>query len=178
MSDCPSCNATLPPDAGFCTTCGAPAPPLAASCLSCGSVIRPGGRFCEVCGTPVEPPQPPSSGPPLNSVPIGPPPPGAAPLSGAFATGEAFGDSPYPPAASLGTPGIGIAGFIVSLLGFSLIGIILSWIGYSQAKREGRPKGLCVAGIVIGFVWLVIAVVVVLFMVVFAASVPTETYSY
>ena len=109
---------------------------------------------------------------------VAPPPAGAATSSPAFATGEAFGDPPYPPAVGLGTPGIGIAGFIVSLLGFSLIGIILSWIGYSQAKREGRPKGLCVAGIVIGFVWLLIAVVVVLFMVVFAASFPTETYSY
>jgi len=105
------------------------------------------------------------------------PPSGVAPSSPAFATGEAFGGPPYPPPVGLGTPGIGIAGFIVSLLGFSLIGIILSWIGYSQAKREGRPKGLCVAGIVIGFVWLLIeiALTIFLFMVVFAASVTTET---
>jgi hypothetical protein len=101
-----------------------------------------------------------------------------APSSPAFATGEAFVSPAYPPAVGQGTPGIGIAGFIVSLLGFSVFGIILSWIGHSQAKREGRPKGLCVAGIVIGFVWLLIGVAVVLFMVVFAASVPTETYSY
>ena len=107
-----------------------------------------------------------------------PPPAGAAPSSPAFATGGAFVSPVYPPPVGLGTPGIGIAGFVVSLLGFSLIGIVLSWIGYSQAKREGRPKGLCVAGIVIGFVWLLIGVAVVLFMVVFAASVPTETYSY
>ena len=51
----------------------------------------------------------------------------------------------------LGTPGIGIAGFVLSLLGISLIGVILSWIGYAQAKREGRPRGLCLAGIIIGF---------------------------
>jgi hypothetical protein len=96
----------------------------------------------------------------------------------AYVSGAAPALPVYTPAVGTGTPGIGIAGFVVSLLGFSVIGIVLSWIGYSQAKREGRPKGLCVAGIVIGFVWLLIAVVVVLFMIVFAASVPTETYSY
>ena len=58
---------------------------------------------------------------------------------------------------SLGAPGIGVAGFVLSLLGISLIGIILSWIGYAKAKREGRPRGLCLAGIIIGFAWLAIA---------------------
>jgi hypothetical protein len=56
--------------------------------------------------------------------------------------------------ANLGAPGIGIAGFVLSLLGISVIGIVLSWVGFAQAKREGRPSGLCLAGIIIGFVWL------------------------
>ena len=54
-------------------------------------------------------------------------------------------------------PGIGVAGFVLSLLGISLIGIILSWIGYAKAKREGRPRGLCLAGIIIGFAWFAMA---------------------
>ena len=58
---------------------------------------------------------------------------------------------------SPGAPGIGVAGFVLSLLGISLIGIILSWIGYAKAKREGRPRGLCLAGIIIGFAWFAIA---------------------
>ena len=58
---------------------------------------------------------------------------------------------------SPGGPGIGVAGFVLSLLGISLIGIILSWIGYAKAKREGRPRGLCLAGIIIGFAWFAIA---------------------
>ena len=64
--------------------------------------------------------------------------------------------SPVKPAAAmkLGTPGIGIAGFVLSLLGVSLLGIILSWVGYAKAKREGRPAGLCKAGIIIGFAWI------------------------
>lgn len=58
---------------------------------------------------------------------------------------------------SPGAPGIGVAGFVLSLLGISLIGIILSWIGYAKAKREGRPRGLCLAGIIIGFAWFAMA---------------------
>ena len=58
-------------------------------------------------------------------------------------------------------PGIGVAGFVLSLLGISLIGIILSWIGYAKAKREGRPRGLCLAGIIIGFAWLAIAALMI-----------------
>jgi hypothetical protein len=59
--------------------------------------------------------------------------------------------------ANLGAPGIGVAGFVLSLLGASPIGIVLSWVGYAQAKREGRQSGLCLAGI-IGFAWLVVGV--------------------
>jgi multisubunit Na+/H+ antiporter MnhB subunit len=58
-----------------------------------------------------------------------------------------------------GTPGIGIAGFVLSILGFSIIGLVLSWVGYAQAKREGRPSGLCLAGIIIGAVWLLACII-------------------
>ncbi len=52
-----------------------------------------------------------------------------------------------------------MAGFVLSLLGFTIIGIILSWIGFAQAQREDRPSGLCLAGIVVGFVWIAVGVV-------------------
>lgn len=57
-----------------------------------------------------------------------------------------------------GAPGLGIAGFILSLLGISLLGLILSWIGLAQARREGRPTGMCMAGIIIGIAWMVLGV--------------------
>jgi len=33
-------------------------------------------------------------------------------------------------------------------------------IGLSEARREGRPGGLCVAGIVISVVWLALMLIV------------------
>jgi len=36
-------------------------------------------------------------------------------------------------------PGIGIAGFVLSLVGVSLLGLILSWVGYAQAKEQQTP---------------------------------------
>ena len=70
---------------------------------------------------------------------------------------------------SLGAPGIGIAGFVLSLLAVFLLGIIFSWIGYAKAKREGRPTGLCRAGIIISFAWLALIIVMSL------ASIPMFT---
>ncbi len=57
---------------------------------------------------------------------------------------------------ALGAPGIGIAGFVCSLLGISLIGLVLSWVGYRQAVRQGRPTGLCMAGVIIGVAWMLL----------------------
>ena len=59
-----------------------------------------------------------------------------------------------------GTPVIGIVGFIFSFFGNIPVGIILSWIGYKKAKREGRPTGLCRDGIIVGFAWLALIIVV------------------
>lgn len=61
----------------------------------------------------------------------------------------------------LGAPGIGVAGFVLSLLGLALLGLILSWIGLAKARRENRPTGLCIAGIVIGAAWMVIGFILV-----------------
>ena len=58
-------------------------------------------------------------------------------------------------------PGIGVAGFVCSLVGFpvpflGLLGLILSIVGRRRAKREGMLRGLSTAGIVIGIVSLMV----------------------
>lgn len=95
--------------------------------------------------------------------------------SGVAASGQtsALGAAYYAAASqpAAGIPGIGIAGFVLSVLGVSLIGLILSWVGYAQARREGRPSGLCLAGIIIGALWLVATVIVVVVIISAAAAV-------
>ncbi len=54
-----------------------------------------------------------------------------------------------------GSPGIGVAGFVLVIVGLfvplvGLVGLILSIVGYAQAKREGLSTGLSLAGIIIG----------------------------
>lgn len=47
--------------------------------------------------------------------------------------------------------GIGIAGFVLSILGaFSPIGLVLSAVALVQGRRVGRTNGLAVAGVVLG----------------------------
>lgn len=59
--------------------------------------------------------------------------------------------------------GIAIAGFICAILGFNIIGIILSAIGISNAnKNGGKNKGLAIAGVIISCIRLVIAIIVVI----------------
>ena len=108
----------------------------AGRCPACGGYLRDGATFCPGCGSRVDLPR--------------------------------FAEHP---ASAAGAPGIGIAGFICSLLGIllfvlSLIGLILSWVGYRQAVREGRPTGLCMAGVIIGVVWMLLSVAVTIMMVV------------
>lgn len=45
---CPSCNAVVEPDDGFCASCGR----RLRSCSSGGEPLRPGAAFCPKCGTP------------------------------------------------------------------------------------------------------------------------------
>ena len=66
-----------------------------------------------------------------------------------------------------GSPGLGIAGFVLAIAGLFVpfvgpVGLVLSIVGYRQAKREGLRTGLSLAGVVVGCVgaiatgWLVL----------------------
>ena len=149
MAACATCGSDLRPGAAFCASCGAPATPAQTTCPVCGQTTQDPQGYCSYCGA-------------------------APPAQDAVAAQPVLF---APPISSLGAPGVGVAGFVLSLLGFSILGIILSWVGLSQAKREGRPTGLCVAGIVIGFVWLAISIILVIVTVV-AVDSATQQYYY
>ena len=63
-----------------------------------------------------------------------------------------------PPIAGLAT-----AGFVVSLVACGLVGLVLSIVALGQVERSGgalRGGGLARAGVIVGFVHLVIEVVI------------------
>lgn len=69
---------------------------------------------------------------------------------------------------------LGIVSFVLSLVGFTLIAVILGHISLSQIKRTGeRGRGFAIAGLVIGYVSFALAILFIIFIVgagLFAAS--------
>ena len=59
-----------------------------------------------------------------------------------------------------GHHGMGIAGFILSLISVQPLGLIFSIIGLVMAKKNGYKKGLAVAGLVISIVYFVIYLII------------------
>ncbi len=82
---------------------------------------------------------------------------------------------PPQPAPSAGSNGLATAGFVLGLLGFlrawipvlnilgiilGVIGLVLAAIGLAKAKRVAAGKGLAIAGLVLGGLGIVIAIVI------------------
>ena len=72
------------------------------------------------------------------------------------------------------TNGMGVGGFVTGLVGLGLswliplagivlgvLGVVLGGVGVSQGRRRGAPTGLATAGVVLGALAIVAAVVVV-----------------
>jgi predicted amidophosphoribosyltransferase len=162
---CSECGETLHDGDEFCPGCGLPlrrdsSAEAPSTCPNCGTPTPGTKRFCGRCGQALEQPDRTAVAVPQ--------------FSNARSTLQRTATSAYTASPSAaGAPGVGIAGFVLSLLGVSLLGLILSWVGYAQAKREGRPTGLCVAGIIIGIVGLVATVIVTIIILSAAASGPS-----
>ena len=108
------------------------------------------------------------------------------------ATGSDLAASPEPPVASdvpqqsaqapvayVGPPGVGIAGFVCALFGVivpfaGIVGLILSIVGYRQARRESRPYGLALAGLIIGIIEAILTIFI-LTLLVFGGPIITVT---
>ncbi|MCU1482368.1 MAG: hypothetical protein JWQ19_3154 [Subtercola sp.] len=89
--------------------------------------------------------------------------------------------SPAPYGATAGpvaprTNVLAIVSLVVSIVGFTIIGIILGFVALSQIKRTGEGgRGLALAGIIIGFVELVLGIVLFIVIIAVAANSATVT---
>ena len=71
--------------------------------------------------------------------------------------------------------GIAIGGFVCSLLGLSIIGLVLSCIGLSKSKKlNGNNKGFAIAGIILSAIKIVLAIILLLLLL---FSIPSYTNS-
>ena len=141
MGHCATCGAELRDGAKYCGECGM------GVCPSCGESLVEGARFCGECGTPL-----------------------AVTVRVREEVASNDEDGAYGPAAAPSSPGEGVAGFVLVLIGLfvpllGLIGLILSWVGYARARREGLATGLSLAGVIIGMVATVLGVIVFLLLV-------------
>ncbi len=150
MGQCPSCGADLADEARFCSRCGAAivaGPPTA-------TAFDAQTQQTQAVASDYSPGQP----TPVQ-VPAG-------------ATTVVVQQRTAP-----GSPGIGVAGFVLVIVGLfvplvGLVGLILSIFGYTQAKREGLSTGLSLAGIIIGAIATVIGLIILL---VFIGGVASST---
>jgi Domain of unknown function (DUF4190) len=57
---------------------------------------------------------------------------------------------------------LSIVGFVLSLVGVSLVGVILGHLGLSQINKRGeRGKGFAIAALVLGYLGILAAIVIV-----------------
>jgi len=164
--NCPRCAAENQVGASVCARCGSPLP-VAATASDPSQVPSEYGQ----------PPGPPPQGyaPPPPG--YGQPPPGyGQPGYGQQGYGQpgygqpGYGQQGYPPPYGYQAPfsqqpgktsGMAIAGFVLALLGCSLLGLIFSILGNNEVKRSNGTVsggGLAMAGIIISCIWLVFAV--------------------
>ncbi|RFA19401.1 DUF4190 domain-containing protein [Subtercola boreus] len=87
--------------------------------------------------------------------------------------------NPYaaPGAPARKTNVLSIVALVVSIVGFTIIGIVLGFVSLNQIKKTGEAgRGLALAAIIIGFVELVLLIIYIIFIVVLvgASSVSTN----
>lgn len=124
-------------------------------CSKCGTQLGINATFCSGCGNPVGTPiaqgyYAPSANSSYNSNAFG------APQYG----NQTFNSPNYSAVGQ--TSGLAIGGFICSLLGISLVGLILGYLARKEIRQSNGAKsgsGLATAAIVLGWLWLVISVV-------------------
>jgi hypothetical protein len=112
---------------------------------------------------------------PYTAAPSGSPPTyGATPYSAtpSYAPGTAYTPyAPYGQGAQSKTNGLAIAALVCGIAGFLFfipagLGIIFGFVSRAQIKNSGgrqKGEGMAIAGIIVGFAWLVVLVLVIVF---------------
>ena len=118
---------------------------------------------------------PPASRPaaaPYSATPSGGPPTyGASPYSATPSYAPGTPDAPYGQGAQTRTNGLAIAAMVCGIAGFlffipAVLGIIFGFVSRAQIKNSGgrqKGEGMAIAGIIVGFAWLVVLVLVIVF---------------
>jgi len=84
--------------------------------------------------------------------------------------------SAQPPAQTDKWNVLSIIGFVIVFFGFSLISIILGFIGLNQIKKTGeRGRGLAIWAIILGFASIIIGIIVWVVVVATLAANPDIT---
>lgn len=86
-----------------------------------------------------------------------------------YPPGAPYGAAAYPAAT---TNGLAIASFVCSLLGLGLVGVVLGHIALGRIARTGEGgRGLAIAGLVIGYLSIVLAIIAILAVVLVTGSI-------
>ena len=117
-----------------------------------GHVMPENTKFCVTCGSPI------GSNDAATTQQFGSLAPKAAPSAPEF-VGVPTG---YSVAGAVTTSGFAIASLVLGILGISLLSIIFGFIALSQIKKRGQKgRGMAIAGIVLGFVWTALLILLI-----------------
>jgi hypothetical protein len=126
-------------------------------CSNCGKENPDNAKFCASCGTPFTgTPNPQNAAPPQPQ--YTPPPPQPQYTA--------------QPVAAQHTSGMAIASLILSIVGFSLFGIIFGGIALGQIGKNPNlsGKGLAIAGLIIGIIGFIAEIIWIIAIIIIAAG--------
>ena len=87
---------------------------------------------------------------------------------------QSYGARPYYGGSQASTNGLAIASLVTSILGISLIGVILGHVAISQINKTGEQgKGMAIAGLVLGYLGMLVGIIIFL-----AVLSDPSTYTY
>ncbi|WP_454113448.1 DUF4190 domain-containing protein [Microbacterium maritypicum] len=118
-----------------------------------------------------EPPAPDSSNP-VTPPPTAPPAPPAAPPTGPPTWDAGPGAAPAYPQPEPSPPGrvLSIVGLVLAFVA-APIGLILSIVAAVKLGKAGQPKGLAIAGIVVGAVLTIVEIIGIILFIAFSAAI-------